>query len=382
MVAYIRHISPSEACGRLAHVYREIRAEIPRVPGLLQVFSLRPETMESIHRHWLSAMWVGRLPRQTKELMAVVVAKATSCEPCLDTHMVFLQAAGMDRTKAFEIEQRLADAPSLSATERAAVVFATKLTLDPRGIKRSDRRRFEEAWRDPDERTELVSVVCAFNAIGRIANALGVQREIPGAITRFETSRRSAITFLARVMRMSLDLDERPVRARPPEENRKILEALFTRHLGFPIQPPGFELMERCPEMFDGQISTIQRTVAVVPRDRWMKIGLVVARLTGCKYFASHCTRWLEHKGVSPAAVIASSEGAEDGPRDSDEACLRFTRDITLHSHKIAAERIDELRHVGLSDGAILDIAYVAGVFNGMVRLVTALEPLEEAPRA
>lgn len=352
------------------------------MPGLLQVFSLRPETMESIHRHWLSAMWVGRVPRQAKELMAVVVAKAASCQPCVDTHMIFLQAAGMDRAKAFEIEQRLADAPALSPRERAAVAFATKLTLDPRGLKRSDRRKFEDAWRDVDERTELVSVICAFNAIARIANSLGVQQEIPGAISRFETSRRSAIAFLARLMRMSIDLNERPVRARPPEENRRAMESLFTRQLGFPIQPPGFEYMERCPEMFDGQLTTMQRTVAVVPRDRWMRIGLVVARLCGCRYFASHCAAWLEQRGVAPAAVIASSEGAEDGPRDSDEACLRFTRDITLHSHKIAAERIDELRHVGLSDGAILDIAYVAGVFNGMVRLVAALEPLEEARHA
>jgi AhpD family alkylhydroperoxidase len=311
-------------------------------------------------------------------LMAVVVAKVANCQPCLDTHMIFLQAAGMDRAKAFEVEQRLADAPGLTASERAAVAFATKLTLDPRGLKNADRRRFEEAWRDVDERTELVSVIAAFNAIVRTANALGVEREIPGPLTRFETSRRGAITFLARLTRLSLDLAERPVRARPPEENRGAMEDLFTRHLGFPSRPPGYELIERCPEMFDGQLATMRRTVAVVPRDRWMRIALVVARLTGCKYFASHCARWLENHGVSPAAVIASSEGAEDGPRDSDEACLRYTRDITLHSHKIAAARIDELRHVGLSDGAILDIAYVAGVLNGMVRLVAALEPMDE----
>jgi AhpD family alkylhydroperoxidase len=381
MVAYIRHIPPSEACGRLAHVYREIRAEVPRVPGLLQVFSLRPETMESIHRHWLSAMWVGRVPRQMKELMAVVVAKAAHCLPCADTHMVFLQAAGMDRSKAFEVESRLADAPGLSEAERAAVVFATKLTLDPRGLKVADRRRFEEVWRDDDTRTELVAVICAFNAIVRIANALGVQREIPGAITRFETSRRGAIALLARLTTMSLDLTEKPVRARAPEENRQLMEELFLRQLGFATVPPGYETMERCPEMFDGQLATMQRAVAVVPRDRWMRIGLVVARLTGCRYFATHCAAWLEHRGVSPAAVIASSEGGEDGPADAEEACLRFTRDLTLHSHKIGAERVDELRFMGVSDGAILDVAYVAGVMNGMVRLVLALEPLEEGPR-
>lgn len=381
-MAYIRHIPPAEACGRLAEVYREIRSEVPRVPSLIQVFSLRPETMESVHRHWLSAMWVGRLPRETKELMALVVAKAANCLSCADTHMIFLQAAGMERSKTYEVEANLADAPSLSPKERAAVAFATKLTLDPRGLKEAERQRFDDAWPDPDARCELVSVICAFNAIVRIANALGVPREIPGALTRFETSRRGAISLLARLTTLSLDLSERPVHARTPEENRAVMLELFSRELGFPQIPPGYERLEHCPEMFDGQLATIQRSVAVVPRDRWMRVGLVVARLNGCRFFSTHCSAWLEHRGIAPAAVIAASEGVEDAPADSEEACLRFTRDITLHSHKISAERIDELRTAGLSDGAILDIAYVAGVFNGMVRLVTALAPLEGAAAA
>ncbi len=378
-MAYIRHIAPSEACGRLAQVYREIRGEVPRVPNLMQVFSLRPETMESVHRHWLSAMWVGRVPRQTKELIAVVVSKAAKSPYCTDAHLVYLQAAGMDRSKAYDIEARLADCDALTNAERAAVVYATKLTLEPRGLKAVDRKRLEEAWPDQDERVELVAVICSFNAIARIANALGVPREIPGAIARFETSRRGALSLLARLTRLSLDLGERSVRGRAPEETRAAAADLFTRELGFSSPPPGYDELERCPEMFDGLVATMQRAVSVVPRDRWMRIGLVVARLTASKYFSTHCAAWLEHRGISPAAVIAGSEGAEDGPEDTEDACLRFTRDLALHSHKISERRIDELRQAGLSDGAILDVAYVAGVMNGMVRLAAALEPLEEA---
>jgi len=61
-----------------------------------------------------------------------------------------------------------------------------------------------------------------------------------------------------------------------------------------------------------------------------------------------------------------------------EDACLRFTRDITLHSHAIGEDRIRELRRLGLSDGAILDLAYVGGVLNGVVQLVRVLTPLEE----
>ena len=75
-MAYIRHIPPSRAAGRLAHVYKEIRAEVPRVPNLIQVFSLRPETMVCMYRGWMATMCGGTLPRQTKELIALATARA------------------------------------------------------------------------------------------------------------------------------------------------------------------------------------------------------------------------------------------------------------------------------------------------------------------
>ena len=59
-VAYIRHSPPAQAGGRLAQVYREIRGEVPRVPHLMQVFSLRPEAMERIYRPWIAIMWADR----------------------------------------------------------------------------------------------------------------------------------------------------------------------------------------------------------------------------------------------------------------------------------------------------------------------------------
>mgnify|MGYP002392560533 CR=1 FL=1 len=69
-MAYIRHIPPSEACGRLAHVYREIRAEVPRVPNLIQVFSLRPETWGALALLIISAsglawVWIVRNRKTT-----------------------------------------------------------------------------------------------------------------------------------------------------------------------------------------------------------------------------------------------------------------------------------------------------------------------------
>jgi len=376
-MAYIRHIPPSQAAGRLAHVYREIRSEVPRVPNLMQVFSLRPETMESIYRSWLTSMWNGRLDRRLKELLAVSVSKVAQCDYCSDTHMIFLQASGMDGVQAFEFERKLAAAGGLEPAERAAIEFARLLTTDPRAVTASDIGAFRDAWPDPTLQAEIVSIIAAFNAITRMANALGVTLEIPAPLRRFESSRRGAISLLSRLTSLSLDLSEKSVPGRMPEENRVALEHLFKADLGFDDVPPGFALLEECPELFDGQLRSIEKAVAVLPRDRWMTIGLVVGRLSGCEYFAVNCAAWLAQRGIDADQVIAASEGAASSLSDTEERCLRFTRDLTLHSHTIREDRIHALRKAGCSDGAILDLAYAAGVFNGMARLTRALEPLE-----
>lgn len=378
LMAYIRHIPPSRAGGRLAHVYREIRNEVPRVPNLMQVFSLRPETMEGIYRSWLSCMWNGRLPRQTKELLAVAVSQAAHCRYCADAHMVFLQAAGMDHTKAFEIERLLGQSKSLSHELRVAVEYAQKITTDPRALSAADKAQLAAAWPQLDLRVELVAVIASFNGIARVANALGVSLEIPVALRRFEAGRRGAITLLSRLTAMSVDMGEKTVPARTPEENKAGLEHLFLSHLGFPACPPGFDNLQLCPDLFDGQLRLIEKAVAVLPRDRWMFLGLVVGRLSGCDYLSANCGDWLSKRSVSAATVIAASEGGGSSLSDAEECCLRFARDLTLHSHTIGEERIRELRKVGLSDGAILDLAFVAGIFNGMSRFVLSLGDEEQ----
>jgi alkylhydroperoxidase family enzyme len=256
--------------------------------------------------------------------------------------------------------------------------LASRIASDPRSVNSADIAAFAADWPQAEERTEIISVIAAFSAITRIANALGVSPEIPAPVRRFEAGRRGAIGLLSRLTAISIDLAEKPIRARTPDENHAAVVRLFNTQLGFSSVPPGFHLLEACPEIFDGQLRSIEKTVCVMPRDRWMRVGLVVSKLTGCAYFADSCGRWLGQRGVDLTGIIAASEGAGSMLPEVEEACLRFTRDLTLHSHTIGEDRIRELRKLGLSDGAILDLAYVGGVFNGMVQLMRVLTPLEE----
>mgnify|MGYP003341951027 CR=1 FL=1 len=125
------------------------------------------------------------------------------------------------------------------------------------------------------------------------------------------------------------------------------------------------------------KLAVADRTAAaVLPRDRWARVGLVVSRLVGCEAFASECAGLLRSRGEDPSEAIAASEGAASGLGETELASIRFARDFTLHAHTITRERLRELRRAGLSDGAILDLAYVCAVFNGLARLVIALAPV------
>lgn len=375
-MAFIRHIAPSQAGGRLAQVYREVRSEVPRVPNLMQVFSLRPETMEGVYRHWIALMWSPRISRQLKEILAVCVSIAARCDYCADAHMIYLLASGMDGDKARDVRARAADADGLSEPEREAIRTAIRLTTDPRSMKQPQRAALVAAWPNLEERVEVVAVIAAFNSVTRMANALGVDSEIPAPLRRFQAGRRGAIGLLARLAAFSMDMAEKSLPGHSPDVDRVAMRELFLHQIGFASLPPGFELLESCPEVFDAQLRAIRTAAAVMPRDRWIRIGLVVGRLTGCEYFSTNCAEWLHQRGENPADVIASAEGSPTSLPDVEHCCLRFARDLTLHSHTITEERIHELRRCGLSDGAILDLTYVTAVFNGVVRLVLGLAPI------
>jgi uncharacterized peroxidase-related enzyme len=339
----------------------------------MQVFSLRPETMEGLYRSWLSSMWNGSVDRQTRELMAMAVARSARCDYCVDSHLVFLQACGMDRDQAFAIERDSAAIEDLPEPVRVAMELASRLTSDPRNLCDEDLQALRRCWPVLEQRVELISVAAGFNCITRVANALGVDQEIPQSVRRFEAGRRGAISLLSRLTAVSVDMDYKPVPARPPEENLRALDFLFFSQLGFASLPPGFTVLQHCPEMFDGQLRLMEKAVAVMPRDRWMRLGLVIGKLTGCDYFSENCAAWLEQRGVDTADVVAAAEGAQSSLADAEKCCLRFARDLTLHSHTMDESRVRGLRAAGLSDGAILDLTFVSGVFNGMVRHVAAL---------
>jgi alkylhydroperoxidase family enzyme len=80
-MAFIETISPRGATGETADAYR-FMAEVTgsTMPAkIVQVFSLRPESMRRMIRTWELSQWAGAEPRTTRELVAAAVSRFNAC---------------------------------------------------------------------------------------------------------------------------------------------------------------------------------------------------------------------------------------------------------------------------------------------------------------
>ncbi|MFT4572591.1 MAG: hypothetical protein ACI8TX_001250 [Hyphomicrobiaceae bacterium] len=80
-MAWIRVISPKEASGETAEVYRYMYsvAGDKLVARIVQMFSLKPGSMRRMIRNWDLTMWRGDVPRHQRELLASLVSRLNDC---------------------------------------------------------------------------------------------------------------------------------------------------------------------------------------------------------------------------------------------------------------------------------------------------------------
>ncbi len=78
---WIRWIRDDEATGALARFYDAAIRRAGRVWNIVRVMSLRPETLEPSMTLYQSVMHrtTPRLPRATREMIAVAVSKTNAC---------------------------------------------------------------------------------------------------------------------------------------------------------------------------------------------------------------------------------------------------------------------------------------------------------------
>src|SRR3954467_9794561 len=110
---------------------------------------------------------------------------------------------------------------------KAFVALAVKVTARPEEVTPEDVRAAFSAALSPRQYFDAVGVMIAFNFITRVANALGVEPEIPGWMRRIEPLRQLGLRAMALFFRLFVDLGRKGVHGPTPSEHLAALRTLF-----------------------------------------------------------------------------------------------------------------------------------------------------------
>lgn len=170
---WIRSIDEAHAEGVMADFYADLRQRRGKPTPILAVQGLDPQALQQhlgLYQHLLFAP--GGLPRDERELIAVVVSAANGCAYCVSEHVERLQYYIDDADELATVR----DAPGqiADARQRAIAAYVRKLTLQPAAMREADVAALRAAGLDDAEILQVNLVTAYFNFVNRIAQGLGV----------------------------------------------------------------------------------------------------------------------------------------------------------------------------------------------------------------
>lgn len=147
----IQIVSPSQAQGQVAEIYRQIESAFGRVPNAFQLYSSNPALLAL---QWSQVAYYQGHPSLSFPLLAsirMLVSQHNQCDYCIDFNAALLmEHAGFTAEQITDAKWDPASTP-LPAKERAMLLFVLKATRSPLDVKSSDISILKEmGWTDGD----------------------------------------------------------------------------------------------------------------------------------------------------------------------------------------------------------------------------------------
>jgi alkylhydroperoxidase family enzyme len=262
---------------------------------------------------------------------------------------------------------------------KAFIALAVKVTARPQDVTPEDVKAAFSAAHSPRQYFDAVGVMIAFNFITRVANALGVEPEIPGWMRRFEPLRQLGLRAMGLFFRFFVDLDRKEVNGPTPSEHLAALRTLFAA-LGLEGLPAWVERLSFAPPLLAALREFLE---ALVRRDA--ATGTI--GLDANQFMAIGRTVLQSIPNAETLKILTDNqEPAHGAEMDAKRTTLitRFANDVALRSWTLTRERIDELRAANLDDAEILDVVVTTGLWCAAARIevltscLPALEPSDE----
>jgi uncharacterized peroxidase-related enzyme len=173
-MAWIKVIEETEETTELGKIYANIERKRGKLSNILKVHSLKPRTMQTHLDLYMAIMFDKSLvPRELKEMMAVIISRFNGCEYCVNHHAEALKHYWKDDNKVEGFTKNF-ESIQLSGPVMIILQYAKKLTLNPDSVTENDIAELRKAGYEDKEILEINLIVSYFNFVNRIANGLGV----------------------------------------------------------------------------------------------------------------------------------------------------------------------------------------------------------------
>jgi uncharacterized peroxidase-related enzyme len=169
-------ITESAATGETAQIYGEIRDRfrLGFVPDVFQLTSTRPGFLRVFWDGYRSMFDDGALNRETKELIAALVARDASCRYCVDAHLLLLELIGASPEVITAARSHTVDDLPVEPNVRDLLRLVQRIDHEAYKITDADFAELRDVgWAD-EELLEGVWTACLFNGIVRLVDTLGL----------------------------------------------------------------------------------------------------------------------------------------------------------------------------------------------------------------
>jgi uncharacterized peroxidase-related enzyme len=180
---WIETVPFEEATGKLRKLYDRVAGPEGNVDNIMMVHGLRPHSMEghmALYKNVLHHTG-NTLPKWVLELLGVWVSALNGCAYCVEHHFAGLTRLMQDDDRAAAIraaiEARDVEALPVREAERAAMVYARKLTERPAAMEINDVWALKDAGLSDGEILEINQVVAYFAYANRTVLGLGCSTE-------------------------------------------------------------------------------------------------------------------------------------------------------------------------------------------------------------
>jgi len=150
----INAVNPAEAIGKAKQLLAGVQAKLGITPNLMKTLAQSPAALDA-YLHFSGSLSTGVLDAKFRELLAVAVAQANSCEYCLSAHTAI---GGMVGLSADELSIAR-EARSEDAKRDAGLQFAQKIVVQRGTVTDQDFAVVREAGYNDAEITEIVAHV-------------------------------------------------------------------------------------------------------------------------------------------------------------------------------------------------------------------------------